>query len=189
MKAKTLLLVAAAALLGLVGVASQARAATPKPTVAAQLNAYLKAMQRPATAMESAYSKADNAVFYFNEYQKYGDVCSCWPDMVEMLQKGRDIAVSTLPALAKVKAPATMKGPHALFVAATRTFIKNEQAAKNAAAPGPPDDGIPNEDIWIAAAKGQTFLQQAEANWRQELIVQLRRAKITVPLWVKQVGV
>jgi len=44
-------------------------------------------------------------------------------------------------------------------------------------------------DLWKDALEAQRNLQQAETNWRQELIVQLRHAQITVPLWVKQVGV
>jgi hypothetical protein len=45
--------------------------------------------------------------------------------------------------------------------------------------------GVAITDGEIAAAGYQGDAE----NWRQELIVQLRRADITVPLWVKQVGV
>ena len=46
--------------------------------------------------------------------------------------------------------------------------------------------------VGIAVIDGEIAAEayQGDAkNWRQELIVQLRRAQITVPLWVKQVGV
>ena len=184
------------------GAAGRAYATTPKkPTVAQQLHAYLKAMSKPATALAKAVNFGDTASSFYNQWRdnQFADEApSDWSDFASEAQKAHDTAVPGAALIGKVKPPAAMKGPHALFTSQALVFVKNEQAVATQA-------GNLDASAWVSdprtepvkltvklgvdALDAKNSLQRAEVNWRQELIVQLRRAQITVPFWVKQVGV
>jgi hypothetical protein len=184
----------------LAGATTHARAATPKPSAAAQLNAYLKAMSKPATALAKADNFADTANYFYTQWSdnQFADEAGTdWSDFASEVQRAHDTAVPGAVLVGKVKPPAAMEGPHALLAAQSAAFVKNEQAVANKAgsldasgwASDPSSEPVKlTVNLGYDALKAQKNLHQAAANWRQELIVQLRRAQITVPLWLKQVG-
>jgi hypothetical protein len=124
----------------LVGIAAQAHAATPKkpkPTVGAQLNAYLKAMHTAVAHLTSDDSgvafagslwDADektidanelDATFYHVEAPQLINDKAFYEKAVSAAYAN---AKHQAPVLAHVKAPAAMHRPHALLAAAARTF-------------------------------------------------------------------
>lgn len=162
-------------------VASAATAATPKPSAATQLRTYLTKVQKPANQIASEDRRVDVAVY---AYQQIGG--PVW--LKAPLHQASAGATAAAAALSHVKAPTAMKGPQALLVAGTRTFAAAEGKAADQADAADTTDASALEFISIDAGSAQGALQAVEQNWRDELVVQLRRAKITVPLWLKQVG-
>jgi hypothetical protein len=202
----------------LLGAVTQARATAPKkPTVAQQLNAYLKAMHTAASRLTNDADNITEAGSQWDGDEKIIDNAGTGfaaevtykltaPALMrdeaayeKAVQAAQTDAQHQAPVLAHVKAPTAMRGPHALLAAAAKKYIVQlgkaigeiqsapaiDPVYDNAAGPlSVTQVGIAMTDGELAAAAYQGIAK----NWRQELIVQLRHAQITVPLWVKEVG-
>ena len=183
--------------------------------MATQLTTYLKAMHTAVTHLTADDSNVAFAASQWDTAQKAVDANELdatfyhlyAPQLVSDKASYQKAVVAAYtdaqrqaPVLARVKAPAAMRGPHALLAAAAKAFVvrlgKAEKSIEAAPAVDPSYDNaggpLTVTQVGIAVIDGELAAAGYEGdakNWRQEVIVQLRRANVTVPLWVKQVGV
>jgi hypothetical protein len=84
--------------------------------------------------------------------------------------------------MAKVRPPTELSGPHASFVRALRLQVSLARSVENFSA---------SDDLQAARDKADRLgpeITDLERHWRDEVIKRLRRAGMTVPVWVKKVG-
>lgn len=85
--------------------------------------------------------------------------------------------------LAVVKAPLPLRGPHASLVKSYRMDAKLLVAVANDIATGYLEQASDRID------RTAPTISDYQVHWRTETIARLRRLGLTVPLWVKAVGV
>jgi hypothetical protein len=84
--------------------------------------------------------------------------------------------------MAKVRRPIELSGPHASFVRALRLQVSLARSVENF---------IASDDLQAARNQFDRLgpdITALERHWRDVVINRLRRAGMTVPLWVKKVG-
>lgn len=160
-----------AVLFALALVSQAAAASTPKQ----QMAAYLKAAQPHVVRADRLMTRA--AVLAARALQS--DTAVELNGMMAAAE-GIDAAATKL---AVVKAPAPLKGPHASLVKSYRMDAKLLIAVANDIATGYLRKA--NERI----ASTAPTITDYQVHWRTEVIARLRRLGLTVPLWVKAVGV
>lgn len=198
--------------LGVMAASAGSYAATPSP--AAQLTAYLKATHTAVSRLSNDESNVAFAASQWNSDEKAIDANELdatfhhleAPQLIgdktfykKAVMAAYADAQHQAPVLARVKAPQAMHGPQAHLAAAAKAFaVRLGKAEKSISAAPDVDPDYDNAagplsvtNVGIAVTDGEIAAgtyQGDEKDWRQELIVQLRRAQVTVPPWVKQVG-
>jgi hypothetical protein len=150
-------------------------------TPSSELQAYMTRMRAAVVQIGSERRRAEGAFLLYDAVGSQNDLSS----LLKLVQKKAALAAATA---ARVKPVRSMRGPHATIVAAVRSLATEagKAAAKVDAADTSTSLDIDLVRIDIDSARSSTA--EREAYWRDELVVQLRRLRVTVPLWVKQAG-
>jgi hypothetical protein len=100
-------------------------------------------------------------------------------DDIRFAAAGIDGLASTM---ARVRRPIELSGPHTSFVQALRLQVSLARSVENFSA---------SNDLQAASDEVDRLgprITDLERHWRNEVIKRLRRAGMTVPLWVRKVG-
>jgi hypothetical protein len=173
--------VAALAFAGTAQAANLVRPTKAPPTKAQQLQSYLAAVHPIATKVRVA--QVQEALRLKTMIQANGVV-----DTAPFRDSCRQLGLGS-NALKKVQRPAFLAEPHAALVGAWR--YEAIACARFADA----IDGGGNGSVALAFSVAFEKLRGAnetgwseERHWRSEVIAQLRRLGLVVPLWIQQVG-
>jgi hypothetical protein len=165
--------------LATLALAVPASSTAAKPATAAEMNTYL-AKVRPVLAKDNAALAAANTALQAVDYSSTESMAGGAAGVVRAMRSIQAAAA----ALKQLRAAGDLAGPHANLA---RGIVMEANALGVLASALAAGAGLQAAlDKFDDVATEATTL---ERDWRDEVTVELRRLRVPVPLWVKQVGV
>lgn len=183
---KRLAAVAAIVIVITATVATTETSAAAKPSPRAALRAYLARMRVTGAQASLGLNFTDTGLYFAKSATDItngsrGDS----RDAVQMLSKATQHLQLALTNLQDVKPPEGLSGPQSSLKSGLRLAMRSDDSLSTALEKGDPVNG----GVAYATTAGKfADAEDRVGEWRDELIVQLRRQAVTVPLWVKRLG-